>query len=78
MKKLLILFLFVVSLFAKIDINKATMEELHSLEGIGHTKAVAIMEYRKAHPFKQKEDIMKVKGIGKKIFEKIKDDIKVK
>jgi len=78
MKKLLILFLFVVSLFAKIDINKATMEELHSLKGIGHTKAVAIMEYRKAHPFKRKEDIMKVKGIGKKIFEKIKDDIEVK
>jgi competence protein ComEA len=54
------------------------MEELHSLKGIGHTKAVAIMEYRKIHPFKKIEDIMKVKGIGKKTFEKIKSEIEVK
>ena len=78
MKKFLILFLFVISLFAKIDINTATMEDLHSLKGIGHTKAVAIMEYRKKHPFKKIEDIMNVKGIGKKTFEKIKSEIEVK
>ncbi|GAB6074869.1 ComEA family DNA-binding protein [Nautilia lithotrophica] len=77
MKKFLILFLFVISLFAKININTATMQELHSLKGIGHIKAVAIMEYRKKHPFKKIEDIMKVKGIGKKTFEKIKDEIEV-
>ena len=75
MKKFLILFLFVISLFAKIDINTATMQELHSLKGIGHTKAVAIMEYRQKHPFKKIEDIMKVKGIGKKTFENIKSEI---
>jgi competence protein ComEA len=78
MKKFLILFLFVISLFAKIDINTARMEDLHSLKGIGHTKAVAIMEYRKKHPFKKIEDIMNVKGIGKKTFEKIKSEIEVK
>jgi competence protein ComEA len=47
MKKFLILFLFVISLFAKIDVNTATMQELHTLKGIGHKKALAIMEYRK-------------------------------
>lgn len=78
MKKFFILFLFVMSLFAKININTATMQELHSLKGIGHTKAVAIMEYRKKHPLKKIEDIMKVKGIGVKTFEKIKDEIEVK
>ena len=36
------------------------------------------MEYRKIHPFKKIEDIMKVKGIGKKTFEKIKSEIEVK
>ena len=77
MKKFFILILFVVGLFAKININTATMQELHSLKGIGHKKAVAIMEYRKLHPFKKIEDIMKVKGIGKKTFEKIKDEIEV-
>ena len=76
-KVILILTIFVVSLFAKIDINKADMKELHSLKGIGHKKAVAIMEYRKQHPFTKIEDIMKVKGIGKKLFEKIKDEIKI-
>ncbi|WP_456479167.1 ComEA family DNA-binding protein [Nautilia sp.] len=78
MKNFLVLILFVISLLAKININTATMEELHSLKGIGHTKAVAIMEYRKKHPFKKIEDIMKVKGIGVKTFEKIKNDIEVK
>jgi competence protein ComEA len=78
MKKFLFLMLFIVSLFAKININKASMEELHSLNGIGHTKAVAIMQYRKKHPFKKTEEIMKVKGIGKKTFDKIKDEIEVK
>jgi len=77
MKQFIILILFFVSLFAKIDINKATMQELHTLKGIGHKKAVAIMEYRKAHPFKSIEDIKKVKGIGEKLFEKIKNQIEV-
>ena len=77
MKKIILLLFFIITLFAKININTATMEELHSLKGIGHTKAVAIMEYRKKHPFKKIEDIMKIKGIGKKTFEKIKDDITV-
>ena len=78
MKKIiLILSLLIVSLFAKIDINKASIEQLDSLKGIGHSKAVAIIEYRKQHPFTKIEDIMKVKGIGKKLFEKMKDEIEV-
>jgi len=78
MKKIIfLLMMLVVNLFAKIDINTANMEQLHSLKGIGHSKSVAIMEYRKQHPFTKIEDIMKVKGIGKKLFEKIKEEIKV-
>ena len=78
MKKLLILILFMVCLFAKVNINKATLKELDSLNGIGFKKAAAIIEFRKTHPFKKIEDIMKVKGIGFKTFEKIKGEIKVK
>jgi competence protein ComEA len=77
MRILLILSIFFISLFAKIDLNTATMEQLHTLKGIGHKKAVAILEYRKEHNFTKIEDIMKVKGIGKKMFEKIKSEIEV-
>jgi len=80
MKKIiLILSVLIVSLFAKIDIiNKASIEQLDSLKGIGHSKAVAIIEYRKQYPFTKIQDIMKVKGIGKKLFEKIKEEIEIK
>ena len=52
-KIVLFLILFMSFVYAKIDINKATMDELHSLNGIGHAKAVAIIKYRKKHPFKK-------------------------
>ena len=77
MRVLLILGLFFISLFAKIDLNTATVKDLESIKGIGHKKALAIIEYRKEHNFTKTEDIMKVKGIGKKLFEKIKSEIEV-
>ena len=38
---------------------------------------MAIIAYRKKHPFTKVEDILKVKGIGKKTFERIKGEISV-
>jgi competence protein ComEA len=63
---------------AKVDINKATEEELIKISGIGPKLAKAIVEYRAKEPFKTIEDIKKVKGISEKKFEKIKDMIEVK
>lgn len=61
-----------------VNINTATAEELQKLKAIGPTIAARIVEYRKANgPFKTPEDLMKVKGIGEKSFEKIKDQITV-
>ena len=77
MKKV-VLFLTGIFAFGAININTATMKELHILSGIGHKKALAIIKYREKHKFEKIEDIMKVKGIGKKLFEKIKDEIEVK
>lgn len=58
-----------------VNINTATMEELKTLNGIGDVIAERIIEYRSSNAFKSKEDIMSVKGIGKGIYEKIKDRI---
>lgn len=60
----------------KIDVNKASIEELSSLKGIGQKYAERIVEYREKNgPFKKIDDILLVKGIGEKTFESIKDKL---
>jgi comEA protein len=62
----------------KININKAASEELLKLSGIGDSKAQAIITYREqVHNFKTIEELMKVKGIGPKIFAKIKEHLEL-
>ena len=60
----------------KVNINTATVEELKTLKGVGEKKAEAIIEYRKKNgSFQTKEDLMKVRGIGKKLFESFQERI---
>ena len=62
----------------KININKADTKTLTTLKGIGKDRAVKIIEYREKNgPFQKIEDLMKVKGIGKKIFEHNKNVLSV-
>lgn len=58
-----------------ININTASLEELTTLKGIGSKKAQKIIEYRTKSPFKTKEQIMEVSGIGESLYNKIKDNI---
>ena len=60
----------------KVNINTASMDELSKLDGIGESKAQAIIKYREENGnFKTIEDITNVSGIGSSVYEKIKDNI---
>ncbi len=61
-----------------ISINDASLEDLMTLDGIGNSKALAIINYRNENgPFKSIEEIKNVSGIGDALYEKIKNKIKV-
>lgn len=63
----------------RININSADVEELTDLPGIGPTYAKRIVEYRKEFgPFKKIEDLLNVRGIGDRTFDKIRDRITIK
>jgi competence protein ComEA len=55
-----------------VNLNVADEAALELLPGIGETKAKRIVEYRHGHPFRRVEDLVKVKGIGKKTLARLK------
>jgi len=82
MKQLLMACIFVllttIQALAGININKASQSELESLSGIGPSKARAIIAYRTDNGnFNSPSELLMVKGIGPKIFQKIENDIEV-
>jgi len=62
-----------------ININRATVEELTQLPGIGPAKANSIVEHRKKiGNFGSKEELLEVSGIGEKTLANIQDQISVR
>ena len=60
----------------KININSASSKELSTIPGIGKKKAEAIIAYRAQNgSFSSIDDLKKVKGVGKKILERIKTHV---
>ena len=63
----------------KININTANWAELDLLPYIGPTLSQRIIQYREKNgEFKKIDDLLKVKGIGKKNLEKIREYVEVK
>jgi competence protein ComEA len=62
---------------ARVNLNSASADELARLPGVGPAKARAIVDYRSEEPFRKPEDLRKVKGIGDKLYERLKDQITV-
>lgn len=62
----------------KININTAGMKDLTKLPGIGESSAQNIIDERNRNKFDKIEDIKRVKGIGDKKFEKLKEFIIIK
>lgn len=61
-----------------VNINTADVAELAALPFVGPAIAQRIVDYREANgQFEKIEDIMNVKGIGEKTFQKIKDHLTV-
>jgi competence protein ComEA len=62
-----------------VDINTADAKTLAAeLRGIGETTAAAIVAYRTANgPFKTVDDLVKVRGIGNKILEQNRTNLRV-
>ncbi len=62
----------------KVDINKASLEDLTKLPGIGKSKAQNIITTRnKLGRFESIDDLLKVRGIGPKLLKKLRPYIKV-
>ncbi|KAA3650297.1 MAG: hypothetical protein DWP95_01430 [Proteobacteria bacterium] len=76
----LICSLLISTAFAAVNINKASAEDIsNELIGIGLVKATAIVNYREKNgPFKTKEQLTEVKGVGLKTVEKNRNNILLK
>lgn len=62
-----------------LNINQASQADLEKFNGIGPAKASAIISYREENGhFEQKEDILKVSGIGEKTLANIEAEIRLK
>ena len=62
----------------KVNLNKANLEELKQVKGLGGKRAQDIIDHREANgKFKSVDELKKVSGIGAKTIEKLKDYVTV-
>ena len=62
----------------KVNINKASLEEIKQVKGLGGKRAQDIIDHRESNgKFKSVDELKKVSGIGAKTIEKLKDYVTV-
>jgi competence protein ComEA len=67
-----------IAIAGSVDVNTADAKTLaRELDGVGKAKAEAIVSYREKNgPFRSADDLSKVKGLGKKLIEQNKANLK--
>lgn len=55
-----------------VNLNTATVQQIDAVPGVTPKQAKAVVDYRTTHPFARPEEIVRVKGIKKKKFERIR------
>ena len=62
----------------RLDLNTAGPEELQSLPGVGPVLAQRIVEYRRNNPpFRRVEELLIIRGISRRRFERVQQEIRV-
>src|SRR3954471_6648101 len=55
-----------------VNVNTASPDELRLLSGVGPAKVRNIVAYRTKHPFRTVEEVVRIKGIGRKMFRRLR------
>lgn len=60
-----------------IDLNSATLGQLVRLPGVGEQRARSIVQFRMRRPFRRPADLMRVPGIGRRLYFRLKPWVRV-
>jgi competence protein ComEA len=60
-----------------VNLNTAPAEVLSLLPGVGPAKAAAILTYRKRRPFRTVDELVRIKGIGRKMVRRLRPHLAI-
>jgi competence protein ComEA len=60
-----------------VNLNTAPAEVLSLLPGVGPAKAAAILSYRKRRPFRTVDELVRIKGIGRKMVRRLRPHLAI-